>query len=55
VLKTCVFQLRQARRIGAGAKLADVHDPLTARGVSIPTGSCLSVGVAGITQRAVSA
>lgn len=36
--------------IGAGAKLADVYEYLAARGVSIPSGSCLSVGIAGITQ-----
>jgi FAD/FMN-containing dehydrogenase len=36
--------------IGAGAKLADVYDQLIARGVSIPSGTCLSVGIAGITQ-----
>jgi FAD/FMN-containing dehydrogenase len=36
--------------IGAGAKLADIYDYLAARGVSIPSGSCLSVGIAGITQ-----
>lgn len=35
--------------IGAGAKLADVYDYLAARGVSIPSGNCLSVGIAGIT------
>jgi FAD/FMN-containing dehydrogenase len=36
--------------IGAGAKLADVYDQLIARGVAIPSGTCLSVGIAGITQ-----
>lgn len=36
--------------IGAGAKLVDVYDQLTAKGVAIPTGSCTSVGIAGITQ-----
>lgn len=36
--------------IGAGAKLVDVYDQLTAQGVCIPSGSCLSVGIAGITQ-----
>ncbi|RYZ25633.1 MAG: FAD-binding oxidoreductase, partial [Sphingobacteriales bacterium] len=35
--------------IGAGAKLIDVYDQLTAQGVAIPTGSCSSVGIAGIT------
>jgi FAD/FMN-containing dehydrogenase len=36
--------------IGAGAKLADVYDQLIARGVAIPSGTCLSVGIAGITM-----
>lgn len=36
--------------IGAGAKLADIYEGLAAQGVSIPSGSCLSVGIAGITQ-----
>jgi FAD/FMN-containing dehydrogenase len=36
--------------IGAGARLADVYDQLIARGVAIPCGTCLSVGIAGITQ-----
>jgi FAD/FMN-containing dehydrogenase len=36
--------------IGAGAKLADVYDQLIAHGVAIPSGTCLSVGIAGITQ-----
>jgi FAD/FMN-containing dehydrogenase len=36
--------------IGAGAKLVDVYDQLSAQGVGIPTGSCESVGIAGITQ-----
>jgi FAD/FMN-containing dehydrogenase len=36
--------------IGAGAKLADIYDQLTAQGVSIPSGSCLSLGIAGIAQ-----
>jgi FAD/FMN-containing dehydrogenase len=36
--------------IGAGARLADVYDQLTARGVAIPSGSCASIGIAGITQ-----
>jgi FAD/FMN-containing dehydrogenase len=35
--------------IGAGAKLADVYDRLIARGVGIPLGTCLSVGIAGLT------
>ena len=37
-------------KIGAGAKLADIYDQLTAQGVSIPSGSCLSIGIAGIAQ-----
>jgi FAD/FMN-containing dehydrogenase len=36
--------------IGAGAKLADVYDQLTSKGVAIPSGTCLSVGIAGITM-----
>jgi FAD/FMN-containing dehydrogenase len=35
--------------IGAGAKMVDIYDQLTAKGVSIPLGSCLSVGIAGLT------
>ncbi|HEY8023448.1 MAG TPA: FAD-binding oxidoreductase [Burkholderiaceae bacterium] len=36
--------------IGAGARLVDVYDQLTAKGVAIPTGNCESVGIAGITM-----
>lgn len=36
--------------IGAGARLIDVYDQLTNLGVAIPLGSCLSVGIAGLTQ-----
>jgi hypothetical protein len=35
--------------IGAGAKLADVYDQLIARNVAIPLGTCLSVGISGLT------
>jgi FAD/FMN-containing dehydrogenase len=35
--------------IGGGAKLADVYDQLIARGVGIPLGTCLSVGISGLT------
>ncbi|MFF9869411.1 FAD-binding oxidoreductase [Streptomyces sp. NPDC013953] len=35
--------------IGAGAKLIDVYDRLTARGRTVPAGSCPTVGVAGLT------
>jgi FAD/FMN-containing dehydrogenase len=35
--------------IGAGAKLADVYDQLIARGVGVPLGTCLSVGISGLT------
>lgn len=35
--------------IGAGARLVDVYDQLTAQGVCIPLGSCLTVGISGIT------
>ncbi|MCW2622060.1 MAG: FAD-binding oxidoreductase, partial [Frankiales bacterium] len=34
--------------IGAGAALIDVYDQLAARGVSIPAGSCPTVGLAGL-------
>jgi FAD/FMN-containing dehydrogenase len=36
--------------VGAGARLVDVYDQLTAQGVCIPSGTCPSVGIAGITQ-----
>ncbi|MFL5994129.1 MAG: FAD-binding oxidoreductase [Streptomyces sp.] len=35
--------------IGAGAKLIDVYRSLTAKGVTIPGGSCPTVGVSGLT------
>jgi FAD/FMN-containing dehydrogenase len=35
--------------IGAGARLVDVYDQLTTQGVCIPLGSCLSVGISGLT------
>ncbi|MFF3909568.1 FAD-binding oxidoreductase [Streptomyces sp. NPDC001848] len=35
--------------IGAGAKLIDVYRALTAKGVTIPAGSCPTVGVSGLT------
>jgi FAD/FMN-containing dehydrogenase len=35
--------------IGAGAKLADVYDQLIARNVCVPLGTCLSVGISGLT------
>jgi hypothetical protein len=35
-------------RIGAGARLADVYATLAARGVSIPAGSCPTVGITGL-------
>ncbi|MEU6997129.1 FAD-binding oxidoreductase [Nonomuraea sp. NPDC046570] len=35
--------------VGAGAKLIDVYDKLAAHGVSIPAGSCPTVGVSGLT------
>lgn len=35
-------------RIGAGARLADVYAKLDAAGVSIPTGSCPTVGITGL-------
>jgi FAD/FMN-containing dehydrogenase len=36
--------------IGAGAKLADIYDQLIGQGVSIPSGTCLSLGIAGVAQ-----
>ncbi|MEU6310994.1 FAD-binding protein [Streptomyces sp. NPDC047014] len=36
-------------RIGAGARLGDVHTALAAHGRSVPTGLCPSVGIAGLT------
>ena len=36
--------------IGAGARLVDVYDQLSAAGVCIPSGSCPTIGIAGITQ-----
>ncbi|MEU9970242.1 FAD-binding oxidoreductase [Streptomyces malaysiensis] len=36
-------------RIGAGAKLIDVYTSLGARGVTVPGGSCPSVGISGLT------
>jgi hypothetical protein len=35
--------------IGGGAILVDIYDQLTAEGVAIPLGSCLSVGISGLT------
>jgi FAD/FMN-containing dehydrogenase len=35
--------------VGAGAALVDVYSELGARGVSIPAGSCPTVGIAGLT------
>ncbi|MGW2558758.1 FAD-binding oxidoreductase [Streptomyces sp. NPDC001514] len=34
--------------IGAGAKLIDVYDRLTARGRTVPAGSCPTVGISGL-------
>ncbi|MCV2355211.1 FAD-dependent oxidoreductase [Paucibacter sp. B2R-40] len=36
--------------VGAGAKLADVYEGLINQGRCIPSGSCVTVGIAGITQ-----
>ncbi len=35
--------------VGAGARLVDVYDQLTAKGVAIPLGSCATVGISGLT------
>jgi len=37
-------------KVGAGARLAEVYDKLIANGVCIPSGTCLTVGIAGITM-----
>ena len=36
--------------IGAGAKLVDIYSELGAQGLSIPSGTCPTIGIAGITQ-----
>ena len=36
--------------IGAGARLVDIYDQLCAQGVCIPSGTCPTIGIAGITQ-----
>ncbi|QHC26086.1 FAD-binding oxidoreductase [Streptomyces sp. GS7] len=36
-------------RIGAGAKLIDVYEGLAAHGVTVPGGSCPTVGISGLT------
>jgi FAD/FMN-containing dehydrogenase len=36
--------------LGAGAKLVDIYDQLSGQGVCIPSGSCPTIGIAGITQ-----
>lgn len=35
--------------IGAGAKLVDIYDQLSSQGACIPSGSCETIGIAGIT------
>jgi FAD/FMN-containing dehydrogenase len=35
--------------IGGGARLVDVYDQITVQGIAIPLGSCLSVGISGLT------
>ena len=39
---------RQTARIGAGARLMDVYAKLAQRGVTVPAGSCPTVGIAGL-------
>jgi hypothetical protein len=36
-------------RIGAGARLGEVYDALISKGVCIPSGTCLTVGISGVT------
>ncbi len=38
-----------AATVGAGSRLIDVYDTLGARGVTVPAGSCPTVGTAGLT------
>ena len=40
--------LNATARVGAGARLIDVYAKLAQRGVTIPAGSCPSVGIAGL-------
>ena len=37
-------------KVGAGAQLAEVYDALISKGVCIPSGTCLTVGISGITM-----
>lgn len=37
-------------KVGAGARLLNVYDQLIMQGVSIPSGSCPSVGISGVTM-----
>lgn len=37
-------------KVGAGARLAEVYDTLISQGVCIPSGTCLTVGISGITM-----
>jgi hypothetical protein len=37
-------------KVGAGARLAEVYDTLISSGVCIPSGTCLTVGISGITM-----
>lgn len=41
--------------VGAGSKLIDVYRALAAKGVTIPAGSCPTVGVSGLTSAAATA
>jgi FAD/FMN-containing dehydrogenase len=36
--------------VGAGARLIDVYAPLAAQGLTVPAGSCPTVGIAGLAQ-----
>ena len=44
-----VDQVNGTARIGAGAQLIDVYAQLAKHGVSIPAGSCPTVGIGGLT------
>lgn len=49
-MRSIAMTSRGTVRVGAGAQLIDVHQYLTARGLILPTGTCPSVGVSGLTM-----
>ncbi|GAA0450015.1 FAD-binding oxidoreductase [Streptomyces stramineus] len=48
-LSSVRFPSGSAAAVGAGAKLIDVQTRLAARGVTVPAGSCPTVGISGLT------